>query len=136
MGRDVSGETLAAHNAVRSRAGVPPLVWSEKLAAVAQDWAQELIARGEFRHRPRDAKGHFGENLLEVRGASATVLPERVVAMRAEEASHYDYRSNHCSGVCGHYTQIAWRGNREVGCGVARGNRHEVWVCNYDPPGT
>jgi len=37
--------------------------------------------------------------------------------------------------VCGHYTQIVWRDTKQVGCGVARDNRREIWVCNYDPPG-
>jgi pathogenesis-related protein 1 len=58
-----------------------------------------------------------------------------VVNAWAAESRNYDYRSNCCRGVCGHYTQIVWAGTQEVGCAVARGGRREVWVCNYDPPG-
>src|SRR5215471_21517248 len=35
---------LDAHNAIRARLGVPPLVWSLALAAFAQSWADKLIA--------------------------------------------------------------------------------------------
>jgi hypothetical protein len=30
---------------------------------------------------------------------------------------------------------MVWSTTKEVGCGVARNSRREVWVCNYDPPG-
>jgi uncharacterized protein YkwD len=123
-------QMLSAHNAVRSRVALPPLAWSDKLAAVAQDWADTLMARRTFSHRPNSP---YGENLFEVRGASAS--PGDVVQAWASEAGDYDYPANRCRGTCGHYTQIVWRNTREVGCAVARSQRQEIWVCNYDPPG-
>jgi uncharacterized protein YkwD len=126
----MSREMLAAHNAVRARVHVAPLVWSDRLAVRSQEWASTLLERGQFAHRPNSP---FGENLFEITGAPATAA--RVVNDWAEESKNYDYASNRCSGVCGHYTQIVWAGTREVGCGVARGPNREVWVCNYDPPG-
>lgn len=121
---------LAAHNAVRARVGVAPLVWSERLATLSRQWAETLVARGQFRHRPNSA---FGENLFEIRGTAASA--DEVVSAWTEELRNYDYRSNRCRGVCGHYTQIIWGDTQEVGCAVARGGGREVWVCNYDPPG-
>jgi len=123
-------EMLAAHNAARARVKVAPLAWSVRLAAVAQNWADTLLARREFAHRPNS---RYGENLFEVTGAAAT--PGQVVDDWASEARDYDYRSNQCSAVCGHYTQIVWVDTREVGCAVARGGGREVWACEYDPPG-
>jgi uncharacterized protein YkwD len=123
-------EMLDAHNALRRRAGTPALVWSERMAAQARDWADTLLARGQFAHRPNPK---YGENLYEISGAPAT--PVEVVSDWASEARDYDYRSNRCRDVCGHYTQIIWASTREVGCAVARGGGREVWVCNYDPPG-
>jgi pathogenesis-related protein 1 len=123
-------EMVQAHNSVRSRLNLPPLMWSDKLAAVAQQWAETLLARKQFVHRPKSA---YGENLFEVIGAHAS--PAQVVREWASEARNYDYASNRCHGVCGHYTQIVWRDTREVGCGVARGSGREVWVCDYSPPG-
>jgi len=121
---------LAAHNAVRARAGTAPLTWSDGLAARSQDWADTLLTRKQFVHRPKSA---YGENLFEITGASAS--PAQVVHAWAAESRNYDYNSNKCRGVCGHYTQMVWRDTKEVGCAVAQGAGREVWVCNYDPPG-
>ena len=127
-----SREMVAAHNLVRSGVGVPPLEWSEQLAGVAQQWANELTASGKFAHRP---KGRYGENLFETRGARAN--PTDAVAAWAGEAKDYDVTRNACrnGSACGHYTQLVWRNTTKVGCGVARRGSREVWVCNYDPPG-
>jgi Uncharacterized protein with SCP/PR1 domains len=126
-----SREMLAAHNAVRTKVRVPALSWSDKLAAVAQQWADTLIARNQFAHHPHP---QYGENLFEISGGSAT--PSRVVDSWASEASNYDRRANACrGGACGHYTQIVWRDTRTVGCAVARGHGREVWVCEYEPHG-
>ena len=123
-------DMLAAHNAVRASLKIRPLTWSDKLAARAQDWADNLLARDQFSHRP---KSEYGENLFTITGAPAT--PEQVVAAWAAESQDYDYRSNQCRKICGHYTQLVWKDTRRVGCAVARNGRREVWVCNYDPRG-
>lgn len=123
-------DMLAAHNAVRERTGVTPLAWSDRLAARAQDWADTLVARRQFVHRPNST---YGENLFEITGATASSA--EVVGAWAEESRNYDYRTNKCRGVCRHYTQIVWGATKEVGCAVSRGGGREVWVCDYDPPG-
>ena len=66
-----------------------------------------------------------------------------VVAMWASEAKSYDYATNGCSGVCGHYTQVVWRSTTSVGCAIQRcatgspfgGSTWFFAVCNYVPPG-
>ena len=123
-------EMLAVHNALRARAGVAPLVWSDRLAAHAEEWADTLWVRRQFAHRPNSK---YGENLFEITGATASAA--QVVNAWAAESRNYDYGSNRCRGVCGHYTQIVWSSTQEVGCAVARGGGRDVWVCNYDPPG-
>lgn len=123
-------QMLTAHNEVRAQVGVSRLAWSERLASRAQDWAERLLKRRQFAHRPNS---NVGENLFEIRGASAA--PVQVVKAWAAESRNYDYARNQCRGVCGHYTQIVWASTKEVGCAVARGGGREVWVCNYDPPG-
>ncbi len=126
----IANEMLAAHNAARARVNVPALTWSDALAEHAQAWADRLIAERRFAHRPRSP---YGENLFEISGAIAS--PRQVVADWNSEATGYDYASNKCRGVCGHYTQLVWADTKKVGCGVARNSRQEIWVCDYDPPG-
>jgi pathogenesis-related protein 1 len=87
--------------------GVPPLAGSDRLAAHAQDWAD----------------------------TRAAASPAQAVDAWASESQNYDYNSNGCRGVCGHYTQMVWRDTKEVGCAVAPGEGREVWACNYEPPG-
>ncbi len=123
-------DMLALHGAVRARVGMAPLTWSDRLAAHSQDWADALLARKQFVHRPHST---YGENLFDINGAAASSA--EVVNTWASESRNYDYSSNRCRGMCGHYTQIIWGDTKEVGCAVARGGGREVWVCNYDPPG-
>lgn len=129
----------AAHNRVREEtgAGLPPLTWSAEVAAFAQQWADELGRRGcSLEHRPRSGEfqQRYGENLFW--GSGSGWSAQQVVGSWASEASDYDYASNSCSGVCGHYTQIVWRDSLRLGCATTTcDGGGQVWVCNYDPPG-
>jgi pathogenesis-related protein 1 len=115
---------LDGHNAIRARVGVPPLVWSDQLAQVAQDWANHLIATGGLLHRPNN---RHGENIYTISGR--TTSPAQVVGYWAGEARGYDVRSNTCSGVRGHYTQIVWGTTKAVGCASPPIRGREVWAC-------
>ena len=63
--QSISKAMLEAHNAIRARVGVPPLVWSDQLAEVAQDWANHLIATGGLSHRPNNRL--WREHLYDIR---------------------------------------------------------------------
>lgn len=127
------GGMVAAHNRARRSVGVPDLGWSDPLARTAQAWAERLRGmRCDMRHSM--ASG-LGENLA---WASGTRLrPEDVVALWVREARAYNPATGGCAAgeMCGHYTQVVWRGTRLVGCGMARCGESEVWVCNYAPAG-
>jgi pathogenesis-related protein 1 len=123
-------EILNEHNAVRDDLRLPPLQWSEELAAISQKWANTLLKQRRF---DLDPNTPFGENLFMISGGSAS--PAAVVRQWASESHNYDHGSNSCSGICGHYTQLVWRRTRRVGCAVAKGAGREIWVCSYDPPG-
>jgi hypothetical protein len=130
----------AAHNAARASvnpapdAPMPPLAWDAELAAVAQAYADECI----WEH----SGGPYGENLYAAAGQLAS--PEQVVDSWVSEVADYNYGSNSCSGVCGHYTQVVWADSLRLGCGVTNCttgspfggfDAWQNWVCNYDPPG-
>ena len=122
-------ELLFEQNQLRSKTGLPPLVWSNELAEAAQQWADKLLVEGLFMHSDMA----YGENLYKITGCATTAA--HVVTVWTTELQNYNYRENTCSGECGHYTQIVWRETRKVGCGVARSSNQEIWACEYDPPG-
>lgn len=126
----------AAHNAVREKLGIAPLVWDANVAKYAQAWADKLKAKGcDLQHRPRkgpDAQ-KYGENIFAAMGSTPSA--REVVDEWVAEVKDYNAKTNKCSGVCGHYTQVVWRNSQKLGCGMASCGGAEVWVCNYDPPG-
>lgn len=135
---ELSGIT-ALHNQARASVNppaatpIPPLVWDPSLYAVAQAYADNCV----FQH----SGGPYGENLYASTGSST---PADVVGSWVSEVADYNYASNSCSGVCGHYTQVVWAASQKLGCGVTTCNKNspfggggswQIWVCNYDPPG-
>ncbi len=121
---------VAAHNRYRAKHCAPPLRWSAKLAASAQAWADTIRARGcALGH----SGGPHGENLAA--GTSGMLDPAAVVGMWYDEIKKFSFRSGGFSMKTGHFTQVVWRGTREVGCGKSQCNGLDVWICQYDPPG-
>lgn len=128
----------ASHNEVRATAlptpspPLDPLTWDPELAEIARQYAQNC--RWEHSQAPG-----LGENLY------ASTFPadlDEAVESWASEDAYYDYGSNTCTNVCGHYTQVVWRETERVGCGYADcgsieglGWSGRVWVCNYEPAG-
>jgi hypothetical protein len=137
---DFNARLLIAHNAQRSAIGVPPLVWNDRLAADARVWADELAATGRFEHSPDEpGKQPQGENLWA--GTPRAFSPEAMVALWAAERRDYrpgifpnNSRSGDVENV-GHYTQLIWRGTRQVGCATAAGRNEEFLVCRYSDAG-
>src|SRR5215212_250688 len=70
----VMDDALAAHNTVRQsvaqaesqRLGgavsIPDLTWDPALAALAQDWANQVVGQNPVPHRPADQRPGIGEN--------------------------------------------------------------------------
>ena len=137
----LAGITLA-HNEVRAGVGVAPLEWDPALAAIAQAWADACVDNespiGLIDHnanRSDDYPGYVGENIY---GSSGTATGAAALSSWASEVEYYDYDTNTCSYVCGHYTQLVWATSEKLGCGISScpglsyGNGI---VCNYSPGG-
>lgn len=135
-----SAAWLKEHNDVRAGAqptpspALPALTWSAQAASVASAWA----ANCNWSHNKN--RGNYGENIS---AATYPQTPADVVASWAKEAANYDYATNGCAGVCGHYTQIVWRNTTAVGCAIQKCTTGSpfssgTWyfaVCDYSPPG-
>jgi uncharacterized protein YkwD len=126
---ELAQEMLSLHNAIRAEAKLPQLQWSNMLAEYSQKWADTLLAENRSSHNPDSP---YGENIFIV-GVGST--PSPAIKQWASESGDYSYQTNSCKSNCGHYTQLIWRATLKVGCAVARGERREIWVCSYDPPG-
>merc|ERR1712126_375364 len=61
-------DSLTAHNTYRAKHGVAALTLSSELNALAQEWADHLIAEGTFEHRPNNK---YGENIYMSSGSAA-----------------------------------------------------------------
>jgi pathogenesis-related protein 1 len=132
---------VTAHNQWRSKVKVPDLSWSSKLATSAQQWADQL---GQTGCNMKHSTGSYGENiyyagpLQQGDGISSPqqVVEQDVVDSWGNEVKNYDYESNSCHSVCGHYTQVVWKSTTEVGCGmVVCADNEQIWVCQYNPRG-
>jgi len=126
-----SGHAIVdAHNRYRAKHCAPPLVWSDKLAKVAQKWVDTLVKKGcAFEHSGSD----YGENLAA--GTAGAMSPDAVVDMWYREVDRYDFKHGGFSMDTGHFTQLVWKSTKRVGCGMRTCKGLDVWVCNYDPAG-
>jgi hypothetical protein len=130
----------AAHNAARAAVKpaadppLPPDAWSSTVAASAQAFADKCVFE--------DTGPPYGSNAF---AGTGSYTPAEVVASWVSEDAHYDYATNTCAvgQMCGHYTQVVWRGSTEIGCGMANCTINspfgrgpwQLWICNYNPPG-
>jgi len=131
---------LAAHNAARAAAGVPPLRWSEALARDAAAYAAQLARERRFAHSPAPrGTPNQGENLW--MGTRTAYSYDEMVAgwigeRRLFRRGRFPKVSRNGDWIAvGHYTQIIWRTTSTVGCGTAANATDEYLVCRYLPLG-
>ncbi|KAL7741057.1 hypothetical protein ACLKA6_013490 [Drosophila palustris] len=123
-------EVLDAHNFYRARHNAPPLRLDDDLSELATEWAQHLLATRRMEHREDSG---YGENIYMAMGGDLD--PKDAVKSWYDEIEDYDWSRPSFQMDTGHFTQVVWKGSKELGVGVAkRGNTMYV-VCNYNPPG-
>lgn len=73
----------------------------------------------------------YGENV-----ASGHPSPEAAITAWVNERQVYSYQNPAFSSATGHFTQVVWKGTKEVGCGwkICPGGK-TLMVCNYKNPG-
>jgi len=142
QGEDLVNIILTLHNQERAAVGVPPLTWSDSLAAHAQPWADKVYETGDSSHSSGVADfGNYGENMA-LGGGPSFATPTWLAQTWANEKSNY-VPGTPASDSTGHYTQMVDKQSTEVGCALASGPGGEyaqyggtnVLVCQYSPPG-
>ncbi|NWU99202.1 GLIP1 protein, partial [Upupa epops] len=144
-------DCVRAHNEFRSKVNPPAsnmlrMSWDAALAKTAKAWAKKC----RFRHNiylkiPRKVHPTFtsaGENIWT--GTATGFSVDAALRMWFKEVRNYDFNTNMCTGVCGHYTQVVWAESYKVGCAVHFCNavenfpglfRAAHFVCDYGPAG-
>ncbi|XP_051248706.1 GLIPR1-like protein 1 [Dicentrarchus labrax] len=147
-------QCVMEHNSARS--AVSPaasnmlyMTWDEGLAITARAWARHcLFEHNTFLNDVRRVHPTFssvGENIWTGYPPSSFDVAHSIKRW-VDEKQDYDYDSDSCTKVCGHYTQVVWARSYKVGCaaqlcpnGVKNtefGSRESViFVCNYAPAG-
>ncbi|CAA0081173.1 Uncharacterised protein [Halioglobus japonicus] len=152
-GSNFRDEILCAHNQRRGTFPTPTpvpalndLEWDQDLADIAAGYAAQCTWAHNA-DRSAGYPGYVGENLaLFSSGWPVADVAESSLFNWVEgEMPDYDYATNTCSGVCGHYTQVVWRDTEKVGCAVQQcatfSNLGSQWddgyivVCDYSPGG-
>ena len=112
---------LNIHNQERAAVGVPPLTWSNSLAADSQSWANHLTTLGLVCDDQRcDATPHGAKNENIASGVADLNSPAELAQLWADEKSKYNAGQRSGAGI-GHYTAMVWQNTREVGCGFSSG---------------
>ncbi|XP_052062033.1 GLIPR1-like protein 1 [Mytilus californianus] len=134
-----------ARNSVQpSASNMQQMTWSNELASVAQTYANKCVwSHNSARSSQASSFYYVGENIY-VTTSSYGYL-DSGVASWVNEKKDYDYASNSCSGVCGHYTQVVWADSTKLGCAVGSCatmtnlpsyfKNVKFLVCNYGPGG-
>ncbi len=130
---------LAAHNAVRAQAGMPPLTWDNALGSAAAAYARQMAFTGRFEHSDRRARPGTGENLW--MGSRGAFTVEAMVGGWASERRLFRAglfpsvsRTGDWEDV-GHYTQMIWPSTQRVGCALASTPPVDYLVCRYATAG-
>jgi hypothetical protein len=109
---------LETHNSYRMRTGSPPLLWSNNLARIAQEWSEACV----FQH----SVSAFGENLAI--GVALDNCSQAVDLWMTESVGPPG-----SAEPLNHASQVLWPDTIFVGCGWAPACR--MVTCNYDPAG-
>ncbi|KAL9983713.1 hypothetical protein ACROYT_G005931 [Oculina patagonica] len=123
-------EALEAHNKFRKAHQAPPLTWSSALARDAETWAKQIAREGRLRHD--DTKD--GENVFMVFGRE--IDGTDAVNSWYSEVKDYDFSKSGYQSNTGHFTQVVWKGSKELGIGKAKSADGKMFVVGrYRPAG-
>jgi hypothetical protein len=119
-------------NRERAAVQVPPLVWSNTLAADAQAWADHLATINNMVHSPGNFKD-YAETIAS--WTHGDTLRTMVMSWINEKSLYHGEPMPPGGGGFSHYTALVWRTTTEIGCGMATGSVNDYLVCRLLPMG-
>ncbi|KAK2858716.1 hypothetical protein Q5P01_003336 [Channa striata] len=145
-------ECVNEHNKARSSVDPPAsnmlyMTWDEGLAITARAWAKRCVFKHNIylkeAHRVHPTFPSVGENIWT--GHPPSIFNVTLAFKKwVDEKKDYDYGTNTCQNMCGHYTQVVWASSYKVGCAVQlcpkgvekfTGKEGVIFVCNYATAG-
>lgn len=131
-------ECVKVHNKYRKKHGVSSLSHAKDLSAFAQKWAEHLAASNSFQHSDCMHKGdRLGENIAcKWSSSGGDYSGKEVCDQWYSEISKHDFKIEPRSTGTGHFTQMVWKGSKEIGVGKAKTSGGKVIVvASYRPAG-
>lgn len=126
------------HNNFRAIHHVNPLKWSDKLAIQAQKLAYKMALKGTIQVPGIDL---FGENRAKLTAVNfdCETAGDEATKIWYNQGSNYSYADPRLNSNTDSFTQVIWKGTRNVGMGCAQRKgtlSNEIFVVAlYYPPG-
>ncbi|KAL4217779.1 CRISP [Mactra antiquata] len=137
---DFLKEAVNSHNEYRSKHSAGPLVASEDLTKYSQNYADKLAKADKMEHSNCTLPdgGRVGENLYCFWSSDKTAMPSATDAVKSwyDEIKDYDFGKGGFAMNTGHFTQVVWKGSKELGMAWAKASSGTTYVvANYRPAG-
>nr|XP_040220219.2 uncharacterized protein LOC120948192 isoform X1 [Anopheles coluzzii]XP_040220220.2 uncharacterized protein LOC120948192 isoform X1 [Anopheles coluzzii]XP_040220221.2 uncharacterized protein LOC120948192 isoform X1 [Anopheles coluzzii]XP_040220222.2 uncharacterized protein LOC120948192 isoform X1 [Anopheles coluzzii]XP_040220223.2 uncharacterized protein LOC120948192 isoform X1 [Anopheles coluzzii]XP_049462659.1 uncharacterized protein LOC120948192 isoform X1 [Anopheles coluzzii]XP_04946266 len=127
---------LKHHNEYRKRHGAADLILHKELVRDAQQWAEILARDDRFTYRQNSK---YGENLYCLWSSDRNARPSARDVCRSwyEEVKQYAFTVEPRAAIKGgQFTQMVWKGTKELGVGMGQTRSGKVIVvCTYYPRG-
>ncbi|CAG7821409.1 unnamed protein product [Allacma fusca] len=140
---DLNKDMKSKHDKFRSNHRVKSLKIDQTLVSYAEGCSKFYADQGENDHNCTEAQA-YGENLAWAMTSNGPP-PEQDAAKKAfnswiAEENYYNYdtgKPHDKSLQTGHFTQVAWKGTKKIGCGTSENDEQKrtYTCCLYDPPG-
>lgn len=133
-----SSGVLTLTNALRKRHNVAALTWNVTMAARAMEHAGKCV----FANSAQSTRNNDAELIFRTVGVTYPKNNLDACGFATQdwynEATSYNFASpgrSRDEGITRDFTQLVWKGTKQMGCGFAACSGMDFVVCQYDPPG-
>ena len=133
----IRNNMLDTHNYYRKKHQADNLKRNSEIEAIAQEYSKYQSSISTMVHSGNTYKGQsLGENLYSSWGSyQVTVDGKEAVESWYSEIKDYDFDNPGFTKGVGHFTQLIWKGSKELGCGAVCEKNACYVTCNYYPAG-